>query len=201
MFARIAGRYDLLNRGLSLGADRGWRGRAVRRAGDVRGRLVVDSCTGTGDLAIAFARAGARVVGVDFTPQMLARAMGKRGAGDVLLVQGDALSLPFPDGVADVCSVAFGIRNLADRAAGLAEMARVVRPGGTVLVLECSPPPGGALGALYRAYFTRVLPWIGGRVSGDREAYAYLPRTVLAWPDPRAYRVEMEAAGLEDCGF
>lgn len=201
MFARIAGRYDLLNRGLSLGVDRGWRARAVRRCGPVRGRIVVDTCTGTGDLAIAFARAGARVVGVDFTPQMLALAPGKRGASSVLFVQADALALPFAGGAADVCCVAFGIRNLADRRAGLGEMARVVRPGGTVLVLECSPPPRSALGALYRVYFTRVLPWIGGRVSGDAEAYAYLPRTVLEWPEARAYQREMEEAGLVGCGF
>ncbi len=204
MFARIAGRYDVLNRVLSAGIDRSWRRRTVARAGVGPGDLVVDACSGTGDLALEFARAGARVVGVDFTPQMLARAERKRrrrAAGGALFVHGDALALPVADGAADVASVAFGLRNVADRRAGLRELARVVRPGGRVLVLEFTRPPGRVLGAAYRLYFTRVLPRIGGAVSGDGGAYEYLPRTVLAWPGPEALAEEMEACGLEDCGF
>jgi len=202
MFGRIAGRYDVLNRALSLGIDRSWRRCAVERAGALDGALVVDACCGTGDLAHAFARRGARVVGVDFVPQMLARAATKRrtGAGATEFVQGDALRLPLAARRAQVCSVAFGLRNVGDRALALAEMARVVRPGGAVLVLEFSIPPGRLFGAFYRAYFTRLLPLLGRLVSRDRDAYSYLPRTVLAWPGPAELEREMRAAGLVGCG-
>lgn len=198
MFARIAGRYDLLNRVLSAGIDQRWRRRTVRRAGVARGSFVVDACCGTGDLGLAFAREGARVVGVDFTPEMLVRAADKgRAEGAPLFVHGDALHLPVADGVADVACVAFGLRNVADRIAGLRELARVVRPGGSVLVLEFSTPPGRLLGGAYRTYFTSVLPRVGRFVSGDGDAYSYLPRTVLAWPAPDALAGEMAEVGLE----
>jgi demethylmenaquinone methyltransferase/2-methoxy-6-polyprenyl-1,4-benzoquinol methylase len=203
MFARIAGRYDLLNRTLSAGIDRRWRRRTVRAAGEVSGRLVLDACCGTGDLARDFARSGARVVGVDFTPEMLAHAGPKLAdlGPSFVFVHGDALRLPLPDDGVDVASVAFGLRNLADPDVGLRELARVVRPGGVVLVLEFTTPPGRLLGALYRLYFTRILPRIGGVVSGDAGAYRYLPDTVLAWPTPDQLRQRMAAAGLVDCGF
>ncbi|MEW6072683.1 MAG: ubiquinone/menaquinone biosynthesis methyltransferase [Planctomycetota bacterium] len=206
MFARIAPRYDLLNHLLSAGVDRRWRARAVAAAGE-RGRgIVVDVATGTGDLGLAFARAGARVVGVDFTRAMLARAVekaGRRGArgGRTLFVGGDALRLPVRSAAADVACIAFGIRNVADRRAGLAEMVRVVRPGGCVLVLEFSLPPSRFLAALYRLYFTRLLPRIGGWISGDAAAYRYLPATVLGWPSPAELGMELGSAGLVDCGF
>lgn len=203
MFARIAARYDLLNRLLSLGLDRRWRRALRERAGDVRGRLVIDACCGTGDVSLEFARAGAAVIGVDFTPEMLRHAQHKL-AGDRMnaaFAHGDALRLPLKDRGADVCTVAFGIRNVADRRAALREMARVLRPGGQVLVLECSLPPGKWLGLFYRSYFTRVLPTIGALVSRDREAYAYLPRSVLAWPSPSEFQREMEEEGLVDCGY
>jgi demethylmenaquinone methyltransferase/2-methoxy-6-polyprenyl-1,4-benzoquinol methylase len=204
MFARIARVYDPLNRTLSLGIDQRWRRALLRAAGDVRGARVVDVCSGTGDVALAFARAGARVVGVDFTPEMLRCAERKKSGlaqgGGPAFVHGDALRLPVADGAADVCSVAFGIRNVADRRAALREMRRVVQPGGRILVLEFTLPPGRLLGGAYRFYFTRVLPGIGRLVSRDDEAYSYLPRTVLAWPDPAAFQREMEAEGLVDCG-
>ena len=207
MFARIAPRYDLLNRLLSLGIDRRWRRAVLRRAGELDGRLVLDACTGTGDLALAFARAGARVVGADFTHEMLLRAdrkdrgRGERGDRRVCFVGGDTLCLPLGDGAVDVSTVAFGIRNVADRERGLAELARVVRSGGLVLVLEFSMPASRLLGALYRLYFTRILPRIGGWISGDSGAYRYLPDTVLAWPDPDELAREMETVGLVDCGW
>lgn len=202
MFSRIAGRYDLLNRGLSLGIDQRWRRRAVRGAGEVAGRDVVDVCCGTGDLAALFARAGARVVGVDLTPEMLERALPKgRRAGRALFVHGDALRLPLPNACADVASVAFGIRNVADRRKGFEELRRVLRPGGRLLVLEFTQPPGRLFGGLYRFYFTRVLPTLGRAVSGDGDAYSYLPRTVLAWPSPDELRAELEELGFEGCGY
>lgn len=204
MFGRIAGRYDLLNRVLSAGIDRRWRAALLELVGDVRGRVVVDSCCGTGDVALLFADRGARVVGVDFTPAMLRVArvkQARRADGAGLFVGGDALLLPIASGAADAASIAFGIRNVADRRAGLAELARVVRPGGWVLVLEFSMPQGRLLGPLYRWYFTRGLPFLGGLVSGDARAYRYLPETVLAWPPPEELCAEMEALGLVGCGF
>lgn len=202
MFARIAGCYDLLNRVLSLGIDRRWRRAMLGLAGDVDGRVVVDSCCGTGDVAFEFARAGAHVVGVDFTPEMLTRAARKRpdGREEPVFAHGDALSLPVGDAVADVCTNAFGIRNVADRRKGVREMRRVLRPGGTLLILEFTMPPGAILGALYRFYFTRVLPLVGRLISRDGEAYRYLPRTVLAWPSPEEFQREIEGEGLVDCG-
>jgi len=199
MFARIARRYDLLNGLLSAGTDRRWRRRLVRQLGDARGRTVLDACCGTGDLTRALERRGARVVGVDFTPEMLQRARAKHPSGR--FVGGDALRLPLRARSVDAASMAFGLRNLADRRAGLAELARVVRPGGDVLVLEFSLPRGRALGALYRFYFTRVLPVLGGWISGDAGAYRYLPDTVLAWPGPDELRAEMEGQGLVQCGY
>jgi demethylmenaquinone methyltransferase/2-methoxy-6-polyprenyl-1,4-benzoquinol methylase len=206
MFARIAPRYDLLNRLLSVGIDRRWRRHLLEhlgrvRGGDVHGALVIDSCCGTGDLALALERHGARVVGVDFTPEMLVRARRKRRGTGGLFVGGDALRLPVRSRAADAASIAFGIRNVADRRQGLRELVRVVRPGGHVLVLEFSLPRGALLGRLYRAYFTRVLPAIGGWISGDARAYRYLPETVLLWPSPEELQREMEALGLVECGF
>jgi demethylmenaquinone methyltransferase/2-methoxy-6-polyprenyl-1,4-benzoquinol methylase len=198
MFGRIAPRYDLLNRLLSAGVDRRWRRRCVERAGDVRGRVVIDACCGTGDLARAFAAAGARVVGVDFTPEMLRIALPKGGLAGGAYALGDALRLPVAARVADVASIAFGLRNVADRGACLRELARVVRPGGLVLVLEFGLPQGRLPGTLYRFYFTRVLPLLGGLVSGDPGAYRYLPDTVLAWPTADALRGELAAAGLAE---
>ena len=203
MFARIAARYDLLNRVLSLGTDQRWRRRLLQQAGEVQGRAVVDLCCGTGDVSLIFARAGARVVGVDFTPQMLAHAEQKRvrAAQPGVFATGDALALPVRDQSAEVCTVAFGIRNVADRQRCLGEMRRVLVPGGRALVLEFSMPPGRVFGWLYRTYFTRVLPAIGRLVSRHDDAYSYLPRTVLAWPEPPQLQSEMQAAGFVDCGF
>ena len=204
MFSRIAGRYDLLNRLLSAGIDQRWRRKLVReagRGGDLLGKVAVDACSGTGDLALALSEAGARVLGVDFTRGMLVRAESKRGSGPGAFAEGDALHLPVRSACADLSTVAFGIRNVADRASCLRELARVVRPGGRVFVLEFSMPRARVFSGLYRAYFTHVLPRIGGWISGDPGAYRYLPDTVLSWPTPEELRGEMEDAGLVDCGF
>jgi len=204
MFGRIAGRYDLLNRVLSAGIDQAWRRAAVRRVGAVLGQRGLDLCCGTGDLTLAFRKAGAAMVGLDFTPEMLpiARDKGARKAGEpVLFTRGDAMCLAAGDDSVDFSSVSFGIRNVADRLRCLAEMARVTRPGGTVLILEFTMPPGPVLGRLYRTYFTKLLPAVGRLVSKDDDAYTYLPRTVLAWPAPEAFEAELRGVGLEETGF
>ncbi len=211
MFARISGTYDPLNRGLSMGLDQRWRRAALNMicAGEsLGGQRVVDICTGTGDLALLAASAGAQVVGLDFTLEMVARApakakkqSSKAGSGTTLFVHGDAQNLPLVSGQADAATVAFGIRNTSDRIQTLNEMARVVRPGGRVVVLEFSTPRSAFFGALYRGYFTRVLPCLGRMVSRDADAYSYLPRSVMAWPDPEEFQAEFEALGLLDCGF
>jgi demethylmenaquinone methyltransferase/2-methoxy-6-polyprenyl-1,4-benzoquinol methylase len=201
MFARIARRYDFLNRLLSVGIDRRWRAALVQHLGDLQGRTMLDSCCGTGDLAFALERGGARVLGVDFTPEMLGRARAKGAGFRARFVAGDALRLPLRSGAVDGAAIAFGIRNVAERRSGLAELRRVVRPGGVVVILEFSLPSGRILGWLYRQYFTRVLPRLGGWISGDPAAYRYLPDTVLAWPSPSELQSEMQALGLADCGF
>lgn len=203
MFARIAGSYDFLNHALSAGVDRRWRRRVVERAGAAAPGLVVDACCGTGDLGLEFARRGARVIGVDFTPEMLRQALPKRRGllKPILFAQGDALDLPLRSAVADVACVAFGIRNVADRSAALAELRRVLRPGGRVLVLEFSQPTGALIGPLYRFYFTQLLPRVGNLCSRDDDAYSYLARTVMAWPAPLQLQQELEGLGFAQCGF
>jgi len=201
MFGRIAHRYDFLNRVLSMGIDRAWRRALLKRAGSLENRIVVDSACGTGDLALVFSKAGARVIGVDFTYEMLLCAGPKASAKPRVFIHADALALPVASAAADYSSIAFGIRNVADRIQGLRELARVVKPGGKVLVLEFSMPRGRLLGSFYRFYFTRILPRIGGLISGDAAAYRYLPDTVLSWPQPQEFQTEMESVGLIDCGF
>ena len=201
MFGAIANRYDLLNRSLSLGADQYWRWRVVRRLKHVfsNGSTALDLCTGTGDLAIQLARHG-RVVGCDFTHGMLQRGHRKveRKNLDSRLrfVEGDALQLPFPEGRFSAVSIAFGLRNLESYRAGLKEMNRVLRPGGILAVLECSMPRLPLLRQLYLLYFKRLLPRLGRWVSGDPEAYSYLPASVDEFPSPEAL-----AEMIEQCGF
>ena len=206
MFARIARRYDLLNRVLSLGVDRRWRRELMAAAGDVRGRTALDVCCGTGDVAQLLACAGARVVGVDFTREMLEIAEKKRTHRTALrerklaYVHGDALALPVALNRADLVTIAFGIRNVADRGAGLRELVRATRPGGRLLVLEFGSPQSPHWAAAYGLYFRRILPRVGGLVSGDGGAYRYLPESVAAWPGPAEFQRELEQAGLVHCG-
>jgi demethylmenaquinone methyltransferase/2-methoxy-6-polyprenyl-1,4-benzoquinol methylase len=202
MFDAIAPRYDLLNAVLSFGVDRGWRRAAVRAALAKRPAHVLDVATGTADLALALKRARpeAEVTGVDFAASMLAVGRGKaaRRALDVELVAADGTALPYPDGTFDAVTIAYGLRNFADVAAGLREFRRVLRPGGRLVVLEFPPPPKGPLGRLFRLYFTRVLPWVGARISGHPGAYRYLPASVMAFPAPEALAQEILAAGFDD---
>jgi demethylmenaquinone methyltransferase / 2-methoxy-6-polyprenyl-1,4-benzoquinol methylase len=202
MFDAIARRYDLLNRLLSGGVDRRWRDHAVRalRLPDGPTR-VLDVATGTGDLAIAIARRHpqAEVVGVDPSTRMLEIGrvkLDRRGLADrVTLAVGDAEALAFPDASFDAAAIAFGIRNVPDRRRGLAELARVVRPGGRVAVLELSEPRGGVIAPLARFHVHVLVPRIGALLSGARE-YRYLQRSIAAFPAPDAFATMMEDAGL-----
>ena len=185
MFDRIAWRYDLVNTVLSGGTDQLWRRAAAKATAVPEGGAALDVACGTGALTRALARRvgpSGRVVGLDFSAGMLDGA--RRRSTDITWVQGDALELPFGDGEFDAATIAFGLRNLADPARGLAEMARVVRPGGRTVVLEFLRPPDGPVGRAYRLYLTRVLPVLGGRVSGDAAAYRYLSQTVDSYLAP-----------------
>ena len=200
MFASIAGRYDATNELLSLGVHRGWRKKAVRLAGAVPGARVIDCATGTGDLALAFKRAvgpSGEVVGTDFCAEMLETAPAKAQAAGlaVSFSVADALALPYPDGRFDIASIAFGIRNVDDPLACLRELGRVVVPGGRVVVLEFGQP-GGAFGALFRAYSRGVMPVVGGLMTGNRRAYEYLPRTAAAFPSGERFLALMREAGV-----
>ena len=203
MFGRIAHRYDLANRLLSGGCDVRWRRKlvaAVRRCGP---RDVLDLATGSGDVALALSRglpASVRITGMDFCQPMLdAAEMKKNAAGagrysNVVFQQGDCLALPLPEASIDAVTIAFGLRNLADRPRGLAEMRRVLRPGGRLLVLEFSQPVRG-FRPFYFFYLKHILPRIAGIITGDRTAYDYLNDTIASFPGPSALADEIRAAG------
>ncbi|GMT99533.1 bifunctional demethylmenaquinone methyltransferase/2-methoxy-6-polyprenyl-1,4-benzoquinol methylase UbiE [Corallococcus caeni] len=199
MFSSIATRYDVTNEVLSLGIHRLWRRSAVKLSGAKDGSHVLDCATGTGDLALAFKRkvgSTGRVVGTDFCPEMLESAPAKAAkAGlEVEFQVQDAMALTLPDNSFDVASISFGIRNVDDPVKCLQEMARVVRPGGRVVVLEFGQPTG-PYGALFRFYSKTVMPAIGGLLTGNRAAYQYLPRTAAAFPAGERFLALMDQAG------
>lgn len=206
IFSEIAPRYDLLNHLLSLNVDRGWRRKAVDRLGwedHPRGRFL-DACAGTYDLSLELSgRPGfqGRVVASDFAQPMLMEGMGKLETHPVSPVCGDTLRLPFSDGAFHGALVAFGVRNLSDVQRGFEEFARVIRPGGRLVVLEFTEPPNPLLRHLYLFYFHRVLPLVGRLVSGHPWAYTYLPRSVRDFPDPPALAEKMIGAGFEEAGW
>lgn len=190
MFDRIAPRYDLFNDLLSAGVHRRWRERAIDALAPADGERFLDLCAGTMDLAVGIsARApGARVVGADFALRMLAagRAKATAAAGPVWPLAADALALPFPDATFDGCTIGFGLRNLAEYEDGLAEMRRVLAPGGRLVVLEFTTPPGKLFRRAYHAYFHHLLPRAGAVISGDSAASRYLPDSVRRFPDAPA---------------
>ncbi|MGE6759910.1 bifunctional demethylmenaquinone methyltransferase/2-methoxy-6-polyprenyl-1,4-benzoquinol methylase UbiE [Corallococcus interemptor] len=199
MFSSIATRYDVTNEVLSLGVHRLWRRSAVKLSGAKEGSHVLDCATGTGDLALAFKRkvgSTGRVVGTDFCPEMLESAPAKAAkAGlEVEFQVQDAMALTLPDNSFDVASISFGIRNVDDPVKCLQEMARVVRPGGRVVVLEFGQPTG-PYGALFRFYSKTVMPAIGGLLTGNKAAYQYLPRTAAAFPAGDRFLSLMDQAG------
>jgi len=224
MFDTIAPTYDRANHLLSFGLDRFWWTRTARALRTILARpdaLVLDLCCGTGDLTLALnkhrpqlpeaagpstsalaptlgmtERSGIMpLVAADFAPKMLALARPKFDGHNIIALEADALNLPFPDASLDLITFAFGFRNLADYAAGLAELYRVLRPGGEIAILECNQP-SGAVGWLYSLYFRRVLPTLGGLISGTPRAYAYLPDSVQRFPRPPQMKQMIAAAGF-----
>lgn len=202
MFDAIAPRYDLLNHLLSAGIDRRWRARAIASLGLTGRETLIDVCTGTADVALQAGRGAARILGVDFAGAMLAFGLAKvRQAGEerrIALVRGDAMRLPAADASADAVTVAFGIRNVQRPEVGCAEMARVLRPGGRLAILEFGMPRLPGVSALYRWYFSRVLPFIGRRISGHSGAYSYLPASVGTFPPPAEFVTLLRQAGFSD---
>lgn len=209
MFGRIAPRYDLLNHLLSLDIDKVWRRRVAKRFSAILRRpsaTVLDLCCGTGDLALAFRREapqGAEIVGSDFVPEMLERARAKAEASGaaVTFIEADALALPFGDATFDLVSCSFGFRNLANYERGLVEIRRVLKPGGMAAILEFGEPPGKVFGGIYRFYFQRVLPKLGGFISGNGFAYNYLPTSVSKFPSPETLQSQLKAVGYSEARF
>lgn len=217
MFGSIAPRYDLLNSLLSAGRHHAWRRAAVARLHPEPGDLVLDLCGGTGDLSLAAARAGGRVVCCDFSEGMLVRAERKFGAAEGAgtagesgagvrpvrprTLQADALRLPFADGRFDAVTIGFGIRNLRSLEEGFAEMLRVLRPGGTLCVLEFSRPVAGFFASVYGFYLNRVLPRVGDALSRREGPYGYLARTVGEFPPADVLAGKMSAAGYTDVSW
>lgn len=202
LFDGIAPSYDRLNHLLSFGLDRHWWRKTARTFAPVLDRpeaRILDICCGTGDLTAALlaqrATQAEPITGLDFSPEMLARARAKYTAANARWVEGDAMHLPYPDASFDLVTAAFGFRNLSNYAAGLAELRRVLRPGGQIGILECNQPTGLS-GALYNLYFRHILPVVGGSISGQRAAYAYLPASVARFPRPPAMFALLTEAGL-----
>jgi len=209
MFDAIAPRYDLLNHLLSMGLDRWWWARTARSFRGVLERpeaVVLDLCCGTGDMTMALMKhrpvgvGEAAVLAVDFSREMLARGREKFAGRNIVAIEADALHLPMEDNSLDLVTSAFGFRNLANYEEGLAELYRVLRPGGQIGILDANQPEG-VVGALYNLYFKRVLPWVGGILSGDAGAYRYLPASVERFPRPGRMLEMIRAAGFRDASW
>jgi demethylmenaquinone methyltransferase/2-methoxy-6-polyprenyl-1,4-benzoquinol methylase len=202
MFDAIAGRYDFLNHFLSVGLDTRWRARAIREAQLPADARVLDLCTGTADLAIATTHVvpGVRVVGVDFAGAMLRVGLDKlRGRaleGQITLVRGDATAIPVRDTWADAATVGFGIRNVAQPEAALEELARVIKPGGRLVILELGAPIIPGIRGLYNWYFRAVLPRLGRLVSKHQSAYSYLPASVGTFPSAANFAATISSHGF-----
>ncbi len=200
MFDRIVKRYDLMNMIMTGGHDRVWRQQAATIAASGAAECVLDVATGTGDLAHAIANEGVDcVIGLDFSSEMIREAERKFSQRRHLrFITGDALKLPFPDDTFDACTIGFGLRNMQDYQAALVEMTRVIRPGGAFVCLEATPFRYERLRGIFNFYFGRVVPIIGGILSGDYDAYKYLPTSVTAFPDALELAGMMSDAGLVD---
>jgi demethylmenaquinone methyltransferase/2-methoxy-6-polyprenyl-1,4-benzoquinol methylase len=206
LFNNIAPTYDLLNHFLSLGRDYYWRKKAVQGLEGLEG-WILDIATGTGDVAIEIIHQNdhhRKVFGLDFSHPMIKKAqrkiLNKELSQTITLSLGDALSLPFRDNTFRAAMIAFGLRNIVKKEQALSEMVRVIQKGGKVIILEFTFPQKGLMRRLYPIYFQRILPWVGGFISGDQGAYAYLPESVLHFASVENYEEIMKRAGLENVG-
>lgn len=203
MFTDIAPRYDLMNRLMTLGRDQVWRRTVVRLCSlPPRGRLL-DVATGTGDIGYEALKQDptTRVVGMDLTREMMVRGRGKVAGSSFPFAEGDALALPFGDDVFDAATSGFMMRNVTDIRRAFQEQARVVRPGGRVICLEITLPNTPVFGALFRFYFFKIVPFVGGIITGQRSAYTYLPHSALKFPRPAELASIMTSAGLRDVRY
>lgn len=205
MFSSIAGRYDLLNRLFSLGTDVRWRRELASEIAEAGDQPILDAATGTADVALTIEERCAGeglIIGTDFTLPMLRVGQNKTaGTRRVRLTAGDAYALPFKENTFGAVTIAFGLRNLAHRIEGLKEMARVLAPGGRIVILEFSPMDRPVTGPLFRFYFHRIMPLLGGIISGNRGAYTYLPESVDLFPDPAGLGREMMEAGFTEVKY
>jgi len=195
MFDEVAERYDLANDVLALGQTRAWRRSVVEAIEPKPGQVILDLAAGTGTSSVPFAKAGAFVVPTDFSLGML--RVGRRRQPELSFVAGDALHLPFRSGAFDAATISFGLRNLADRTAGLAELRRVVRPGGRLVICEFSHPTWKPVRTAYLQYLMQALPAVARKVASNPEAYVYLAESIRAWPDQRALAAELASAGWQ----
>nr|WP_211160406.1 bifunctional demethylmenaquinone methyltransferase/2-methoxy-6-polyprenyl-1,4-benzoquinol methylase UbiE [Microbacterium sp. MF43] len=199
MFDQVAPAYDRTNTVLSMGNDRFWRAATTRAVAPRRGQRILDLAAGTGASSVALARSGATVVAADFSPGMIAE--GKRrhgGIANLSFVQADATDLPFADGEFDAVTMSFGLRNVNDPKKALAELLRVTRPGGRLVICEFSHPPSPAFNGLYRFYNDRVLPVVAKAISSNADAYDYLNESIRDWPDQRTLSAWIREAGWAD---
>lgn len=207
VFSRIVSRYDLLNHVLSMGRDLFWRKAAASRINLFDSKRILDIAAGTGDMAISLAaeNPGARVTGIDFTMPMLQRADEKMVSSEfknrINFICGDALSLPFPDQSFDSATMAFGIRNIPHRGKALEEMHRVLVPGGKAIILELTFPRWSFVRKFYSTYLNRLIPKIGGMISGQTLAYQYLADSIMDFPSPEEFKDMMARAGFDRTGF
>jgi demethylmenaquinone methyltransferase/2-methoxy-6-polyprenyl-1,4-benzoquinol methylase len=211
MFGRIAGRYDLLNHLLSFNLDKRWRARTVGRVAEVLakpGARVLDLCCGTADVLLALEThrppaSSSVILGSDFCHPMLVAAKHKIADRNLRspLFEADALSLPLASESLDLITIAFGFRNLVNYRQGLNELVRVLKPGGVLAVLEFSQPTNRLFGALYGFFSSRVLPWVGGMISGSREAYSYLPESIQKFPGAEELAEQMRSSGFRSVSF
>jgi demethylmenaquinone methyltransferase/2-methoxy-6-polyprenyl-1,4-benzoquinol methylase len=200
MFARIAATYDLMNRLMSMGQDQRWRRELLDFCQLPPHGTLLDVGTGTGDIAYEAMRRfpGVQAYGTDFTYEMMAAGVGKLPGRVLPFSQGDTFALPYPDNTFDAVVSGFMIRNVVDRSAAFREQARVTKPGGRVVCLEITPPSNSVLGPLFSFYFFRFVPILGGIISGDRQAYSYLPQSTVDFPEPRVLQHLMELGGLRN---
>jgi demethylmenaquinone methyltransferase/2-methoxy-6-polyprenyl-1,4-benzoquinol methylase len=204
LFSEIAKRYDLLNHLLSFNIDQAWRKKLVESTTPKPGENILDVCTGTGDIAIRFARNDrvGQIIGIDLTDQMLRIASrkirGSRNENSIRLLKGDGLKLPFPDNCFDIVTIGFGLRNLGHHRKSISEMVRVLRHGGRLLILEFSPPEENLFGRVYDLYLNTVIRVVGGIISGSADAYRYLSISIANFPKSEEVIKLMEAEGLRE---